>query len=873
VTRAITGSPGRIGSGRRGGRRGGGRFTLFRAGGSFFDYMLLMLATRFMAPWLVAFVALPTMGQLWHAAWGGIWWTWIIAPAWCAFGLFEAWVTVGGSLRRFAQMLSALNAGDSSKGFLAALAKIRISGEAAARGQIVKWRAGITFAFASLGLAAIMTCGLIHGLQTPVLLNTAGDGNPLFTWQWPVILNDWVAIPYLMLAVPLCMSWNKARASAVVGSGEDDRQAVDDIGPLAKVLSVNKPVNIIGQTKDPELGRVETKVHHPGVTTEQIQSGLGALVSEAGLPRDGHAVIKDAMSDMSMIVTMSWSTLEKPQPWLGPYNRGDSISTPVRVGIKQNGKPLETSRAPSRPPRLGASPSRNGKSIAIQGVTGAGKTEAVITEFAESISRRDAVWWWVDTTKAGATADDIRPGIDWLATSDEEALRMVTGLKGLIAYRAVALKAVGLREWEPRAWELAGIPFLIVHIEEVNSVIDVFGPDIIRRAEAVRSVGISLSCSSQRLSADNFPTGLRSQLGCGWEFGLRSGDDITFCLSNETIKAGADAEWSDTKPGQCYLEAAHVGRDEWPVPGRTSDRIDPAVLRRHLVAEVTRQDFPWPGMTPGEAKAIGKSYASRNVPDLAAWIEANAVDLSRSVEELRALAATVDEAFEEATPVRLAVREGPTEELPAAPADPPADPPAVDPLTDPDAAAEAATANDQEEVMRNEDKAASRLRTADRRRHRWQPDGVDVRDMITPGSGLRDPLPPDDLIVSPEDDIEFRRPQGAVPMDNPEDRNKAFDAVLRTLFEKKGVTDPDGYIDVDTKALGELWSEAGGFGTGNRRASLLYRIHALRDQGFATRIRERRGRTPEQWRILRKAVDPPAAVVDTEPDLGDEAAS
>ena len=69
MARAITAGPGRTGSGR--GRRGGGRSfrgTVFRVGSSLVDYLLLRLAQRFMTPWLLAFIALPALGQLWHAA-------------------------------------------------------------------------------------------------------------------------------------------------------------------------------------------------------------------------------------------------------------------------------------------------------------------------------------------------------------------------------------------------------------------------------------------------------------------------------------------------------------------------------------------------------------------------------------------------------------------------------------------------------------------------------------------------------------------------------------------------------------------------------------------------------------------------------------
>jgi hypothetical protein len=902
VARAITAGPGRTGSGsgrgwRGGGRRGGGSFrgTVFRVGSSLVDYLLLRLAQRFMTPWLLAFVALPALGQLWHAAWGGKWWTWLIALVWGCYGLFEGWLTVGGSLQRFVTMFGALSLSDDSKGWRATLAKVRISGEAAARGGHIRWRAGITIAFAVAGLAAIMTCGVVHGPQWPMVIHTDPWG---VDWQWPIVLNDWIALPYLLFAVPLCISWNKARSAMVAGTGEDDHGAKgDDIGPLAKVLGVDKRVDIVGQTKDHELGRAETKVHHPGVTTEQVPSGLGALVSEAGLPRDGHAVLKGNMSDESTIVTMSWSTLDKPQQWLGPYNRGESISTPVRVGIKQNGKKLEIARAPSRPPRRGASPSRNGTSVLIQGYTGAGKTEAVLTEFAESITRCDVVWWWIDTTKAGATADDIRPGIDWLATSDPEAVNMIDAIGPLISYRMIALRKVGLREWEPRAWEdpRCRIPFLIVHIEEFNSLAEALDKTIIRRAEAVRSAGISVSCSSQRASGENMPTGLRSQLGSGWEFGLKDGDDIAFCLSSETIKAGADAEWADTKPGQCYLEAKSADRSEWPVPGRTFDRIPAEALRRHVVAEVTRTDFPWPTLTAGEKRALGKHYATRAMTDLDAWISANGVDLSKSVEELRELALAVDSAIEDTITAEIEAEIGdetPADDDPTDPSPPPPHgggeddepddgPPyairregtdAVDTLTDPDAAAAEAADRErrEEERMRTQDREQAEADVDERRRNRYDDDpDTDARSLMSKGSGLAPDRALDDLIVDPEDDIEFGVPDTAVPMDTDEQRNEAFDHVLRDLFGKKGGTRPEDYIDVDTSEIGKLWAAAGGFSTGNPRSNMLYRLNALVDQGYASRIREGKGRKPAQWRIFRKAIQPPAEIVNTEPDLDD----
>jgi hypothetical protein len=613
---------------------------------------------------------------------------------------------------------------------------------------------------------------------------------------------------------------------------------------LQSIFKTKRAPRVVSR-EETHPGVVQTEIFHKGDRTETIQAALPDLASEAGLPREGHQAVPSRKgAAYTTITTVSWPMLDTPFPWPGPSAPGRSIDVPCRVGVTQDGRPLQIARAGTPKPKAkGDPPKRNTTNVLIMGTTGAGKTEGELVEFADAITRPDVVWWWVDTVKGGQTADDIRPAVDWLATSEHEALAMIAALRGVIAHRAKALRKLGLREWDRTAWERARIPFIIVHIEEFSAVAELFDTEIVRRSEQVRSVGISLSASQQRASAENMRTGMRANLGTGWCFGVKDADDVDFALSAATRKAGADpGAWVNREPGKCYLESIHVDPTRWSIPGRTFDPIDPAVLRAHVAAWAPRMA----AMDPGSAQAAGEAYAVRARCDLGRWVEENGV-----MTDPAAVSKLANQgALKPLVPPPATPDYGTAPALPVSTSQPPTEEDHV-PMSQTEIE-EFAKAEDRKEAERDQ-------------RARRDPDVTEDMDRADPDQPAR-PVPPGADIP-----YDLAPPRAMTPQEASEALVQAF----RTRFKRAGYPE---HLDLSTAEMAEDWAETGVFGRlpdGTRanppnRAALSGRLEKLRKQGLVQRVdppegeSAQRGRKPSVWRIHRAVLGDPAA--DSEPD-------
>lgn len=539
------------------GKPGHGARPRRHAGGhSLRSFLLLLAFNEFTAPWWLTFLGVPLVGQLAHLAWGATGWRW---------GILAGSLVVGAGIGAFTWH------------------------EAAPRGLYTRVRAAVSVAFLFTALGVTAVVGVVR-------------------WSPLELVRPWADV-HALVGFVLCASWNIRRTEAVRGDGSDAHEAAP--APLQEVLGLSRPVHVKRSTTSDDGVRHELVLRHPGATSAEVQSGLATLASTAGLPATGARAIPSAdRADETTLVLVTQDVLKEPRHWPGPSRPGGSVAEPARIGVYEDGAPLELVR-PGDP-----ASNRNAVSLMVMGTSGAGKTEGVMLEVAELVTRRDVALWWVDTVKHAQTTPDIRPAIDWLATNKTEAKQMVAAIKHLVQYRAVALKSIGLRQWTPAAWEKLGMPYLVIHIEEYASVSELFDTDIIRAGETVRSVGISLSLSLQRASANNMSTDLRAQLGVGWCFGVIDAVDATMCLGESTIGAGAAPEvWKNRRAGMNYLEASHVDEIRWSMPARTFYPIDGVAMRQHVLAWapfLARLD-------DGSAKHAGPAYANRQTCDVQAW--------------------------------------------------------------------------------------------------------------------------------------------------------------------------------------------------------------------------------------------------------------
>jgi hypothetical protein len=788
------------------GRRRSG--TAVRIYGGFMEWILLMLAREFMAPWLVGFIVLPLAGQLGYMAFGSSWWRWLIL-----------WLVVFYAGPVPVPYATRTKDGPTRWRWLWIGLSVWTFGEAVARGKYGRWRAAISTVFALDAVAITQAIGIMHW---------RGFMSSAAKLQWPVSTTyPWAGI-YAVFAFLVCFTWNLRRTEAVRGGGDDDHATKDEPTELQKIFKTVRPPKIV-KSEEIHPGVRETLIYHRGDTTETIQAGLPNLASEYGLPREGHhATASPKGAAYTKITTVSWPMLDTPFPWPGPSAPGASIDVPCRVGIYQDGLPLEIVRAGTPKPKAkGDPPKRNTTSVLEMGTTGSGKTEGSLAEFADAITRRDCVWWWVDTVKGGQTADDIRPALDWLATSEHEALAMVASLRQVIAYRAKALRKLGLREWDRTAWERARIPFLLVHIEEFAAVAELFDNEIVRRSEQVRSVGISLSVSLQRASAENMRTGMRSNLGSSWCFGIRDSDDASMVLSEATVKAGANPGlWVNREPGKCYIEAIHTDVTRWPIPGRTYDPIDPPVLRAH----VARWAPHMAQMDAGSARAAGAPYATRAMCDLGRWVEENGVNLSTPIPAPR-------------------MADTPPDGMPTQPPDEEDHVPM--------------STAEIEEMHRREDRDEAERN----QRARRDPDVTADMDAADPNASARP--------IDPVNDIQWGDELPPPRRMSRAELNRALVDAFRGRFKTAGYPP---FLDLSTSVMAEDWAATGVFGrlpdgtyaNMPNRAALSGRLEKLRKDGHVMRVDPpegepaNRGRTPAVWRIKASVLEDPPA--DSEPD-------
>jgi hypothetical protein len=429
--------------------------------------------------------------------------------------------------------------------------------------------------------------------------------------------HPWADI-YFFIGLPLAGSWMLYTTNAVRGVGDDWHNQQGGLDELVKNAAAVKPRLV---SESPDGVRKEWEVTHRGATTADLQNIGDTLASHAGTPLGSFRFNRTGDAGRSGLTTVAVDLLKNKIPYPGPSLPGGSCFYPSRVGLREDGTYLEITRPGD--PETG----RPNLRIMISGMPNAGKTVGELCEVAELCTRNDVVIWWVDVIKPWQTLPAIRPAVDWAVDNEADALTLATALKNIIRGRAKLLGELGYAQWVPECWTKHGIPFLVIHFEEVAQVMDELATFLTRAAESVRSAGISVSFSLQRASYRNIDTNLRSQLGVKWSFGQADDTDSGMALSESTIANGAAPEqWTDKKPGYSYLEQPFDNETLWATPGRTYDitASDLFHVVREWAPRMTRLD-------PGTAADAGPAYAAREQVDMSQWIAERTAVLAGTV--------------------------------------------------------------------------------------------------------------------------------------------------------------------------------------------------------------------------------------------------
>ncbi|MEV0089126.1 hypothetical protein [Saccharopolyspora sp. NPDC050642] len=320
---------------------------------------------------------------------------------------------------------------------------------------------------------------------------------------------------------------------------------------------------------------------HPNKVTAQLQLPAGEMeVSDvqkatgriASLFRLGKGSVRitenpDDTSQATMTVVPT-DVLKTPTPWPGPSASGGSIMDPLVVGVYEDTEPVRIYLPGDK------STGRNATHYGVMGMNGSGKTHGAKESWTEVLTRRDAGLIVLDPVKGEQTVGFLGDAPYKVVTGDKQCRRFIKRLPALVADRASQLGQWGYDQWVPEAFELHGLPYLVVWVEEAPRVLE-DAKTTIRLAQEARSAGISLVFSLQKASYKNMPTDVRSQLGGVWCFGVSDIEDAAFLLDEDVIEAGAQPDrWKNRRPGCHYLEGPGIPEDRYTTPGRTHTHTD-----------------------------------------------------------------------------------------------------------------------------------------------------------------------------------------------------------------------------------------------------------------------------------------------------------
>jgi len=303
-------------------------------------------------------------------------------------------------------------------------------------------------------------------------------------------------------------------------------------------------------------------VMEAGTPISELAAERDALASALDVSPTAVRVIPDPDSARrGHIDVVPVDQLRKPVPWPGLSAPGQSIAEPIELGVMEDGEPLRIWLPGDH------QAGRNAAHYLVVGMSGAGKTELLLTLAAETLSRRDAELWMGDPRKGDQLPDWLRRGARRIATTEDDVDDMLADIKQDVTRRAAQLGGHGHKQWTK------GCPdcprYRVVIVDEASQVA-AGNPLVTDLTESCRSVGISLLFGLQRASHDRFPTSARANIGGSLCLGVDSPDDAAMALADATLDAGAAPwTWKATRPGYLYAEVPGTDQTRWSMPCRS----------------------------------------------------------------------------------------------------------------------------------------------------------------------------------------------------------------------------------------------------------------------------------------------------------------
>ncbi|BFU45776.1 FtsK/SpoIIIE domain-containing protein [Krasilnikovia sp. MM14-A1004] len=224
-------------------------------------------------------------------------------------------------------------------------------------------------------------------------------------------------------------------------------------------------------------------------------------------------------------------------PWPGPAAR--SLADPIELGVFEDATPV-------RVPLLR-------RHALIGGTTDSGKSGVLNVVLGNLAACADVVLWGIDL-KGGMELRPWAPCLARLATTPDEATRLLSDAVAVLDARAHASGRDNTRVWEPTP----DAPALVIVIDEYAELADTasaavtYAESVARRG---RAVAVDLLAATQRPTQKAMGGGaLRSQMSVRVCLRVRERRDVDLILDNGMLAAGWHAHTLDA-PGKFYVLA------------------------------------------------------------------------------------------------------------------------------------------------------------------------------------------------------------------------------------------------------------------------------------------------------------------------------
>ncbi|MEV6526620.1 cell division protein FtsK [Longispora sp. NPDC051575] len=258
-----------------------------------------------------------------------------------------------------------------------------------------------------------------------------------------------------------------------------------------------------------------------GQTARNVIEAIPAI--ESGLAARPGAVrveIDEKRADRVSLRVVDVDPHAQPIPYEHVPAGSASITRPVRIGVTENGDPVDVLFLR--------------RNALIGGMVGSGKSGVLNVVLAWLAASRDVVIWGIDL-KNGMELGPWLRCLDRLATTPEQAVALLRDAIGELDNRAGSMATAGERLWHPTKTR----PALVIVIDEFAELPDEAAPLADSLARRGRAVAVNMIAATQRPTQKAMGQGaIRSQMDIRIALRVREKRDGDLILSEGMVKAG-----------------------------------------------------------------------------------------------------------------------------------------------------------------------------------------------------------------------------------------------------------------------------------------------------------------------------------------------